>query len=152
MPAQSRSAVKSRLAAAPPTRLMPQKRDSDRLLERLRTLVGANTGGSLDRLGDRCANLTADTRGSITRFPHDASRRRLVQLANDAYREWREHCSQLTHAYGCWADADSSKSEQAWEAYEDALALEEIAAARYAARAALVESVGPGDVDTMTYR
>jgi hypothetical protein len=80
------------------------------------------------------------TRASIARFAHDAERRRPVQLANDAYREWREHCGRVTRAYGSWANADSSESDQAWEAYEDALALEEIAAARYTARAARVES------------
>jgi hypothetical protein len=82
-------------------------------------------------------------------FPRDARRRRLVQLANDAYREWREHCAQLTRAYACWADTDSSKSAQAWEAYEDAFALEGIAAEWYAARAA---SVGLLDLDPMTRR
>ena len=62
------------------------------------------------------AQKTAVAGGSIISFPRDARRRRLVQLANDAYREWRQHCAQLTHAYGCWADADSSSSERAWEA------------------------------------
>jgi hypothetical protein len=98
------------------------------------------------------AQKTAVAGGSIISFPRDARRRRLVQLANDAYREWRQHCAQLTHAYGCWADADSSSSERAWEAYEDALALEEIAAARYAARAARVESVGNLGLDLVRRR
>jgi hypothetical protein len=147
MPAQKRRAVESRLAEAPSARLVPSKRESARRLGRLRALIRADTRCSLDRREDRRANPMAVTGGSIIGFPHDAGRRRLVQLANDAYREWRQHCARLTRAYGCWADADSSKAEQAWEAYEDALALEEIAAARYAARAARVESVGVPGLD-----
>lgn len=138
MPAQNRSTVDGRLAVPPQSRLIPLKRESDHLLERLRKLIR-----------DRRAKPTAVTGGSLMSFPHGARRRRLVQLANDAYREWREHCAQLTRAYGCWADGDSSNSEQAWEAYEDALALEEIAAERYAARAA---SVGLLNLDPMMRR
>jgi hypothetical protein len=99
---------------------------------------------------DRHADPAAATGGSIMRAAHDATRRRPVQLANDAYLEWRERCARVTRAYGCWADAASSGSEQAWEAYEDALALEKIAAARYVERAARVERVGLPDLNPMT--
>jgi hypothetical protein len=152
MPAHNRSAVETALASAPPSRLMAPKRESDRLLERFRTLTHLNSRGGLDRGVNGRANPTTVTGASITSCAHDARQLRLVRLANDAYREWRGHCAQLTRAFRCWVDADSSRAEQAWEAYEDALALEEIAAARYAERAARVESAGRLDLDPITCR
>ncbi|HTA34923.1 MAG TPA: hypothetical protein VK721_15985 [Solirubrobacteraceae bacterium] len=152
MPARNSNGVESRLAAAPPSRLMPPKRESDRLLERVRTFIHVNVRGRLDGQANRPANATAAPGGPITSFAHDAKRGRPVQLGNDAYLGWREHCTRVTLAYRSWVDADWSKAEQAWEAYEDALALEEIAASRYAERAARVERVGLLSLDPATRR
>jgi hypothetical protein len=74
-------------------------------------------------------------------------RRRLVLAAMDAYRDWRDECSAVSHAYRRWATAGEPDSQLAWQVYEAALDREQRASLLYAHRVHQVDGLGSHDVE-----